>query len=344
MRHGLIFAIVAAALAAPSRPGSAGAMQPRPRATPHERRIPVGNATLYAREIGRGQPIIVLHGGPDFDHRYLLPEMDRFSDAFRLIYYDQRGRGRSGDGVNPDDVTMASEVSDLDQVRQHFQLPAAAILGHSWGAVLALEYALKYPERVSHLIIMNPAPASAQDARLLRAAYRQKLGSDLDRLMEVAATAGYREGDPDTVAAYYRIHFKIALHRPADFERVISRLRAGFTRDNILKGRAVEERLVSETWAVETYDLLPRLGGLKIPTLVLYGDAEFIPAEAATHIAHAIPRARMVTFKACGHFSYLECPAAVRKELGDFFRATRAPARDSQELPREGTIISVKTP
>ena len=57
--------------------------------------LPVENARLYYRAIGQGQPILLLHGGPDFDHNYFLPDMDRLSDSFRLIYYDQRGRGKS---------------------------------------------------------------------------------------------------------------------------------------------------------------------------------------------------------------------------------------------------------
>jgi len=61
--------------------------------TPRESRVPVGGAVLNAREIGKGTSVIVLHGGPDFDHSYLLPELDRLSDAFHLFYYDQRGRG-----------------------------------------------------------------------------------------------------------------------------------------------------------------------------------------------------------------------------------------------------------
>jgi proline iminopeptidase len=59
-------------------------------AAPLESRIPVGKASLYSREIGGGQPIIVLHGGPDFDHGYLLPDLARLADALRFIYYDQR--------------------------------------------------------------------------------------------------------------------------------------------------------------------------------------------------------------------------------------------------------------
>jgi proline iminopeptidase len=60
--------------------------------SPIESRIPVGSTSLYVRVVGKGPSVIVLHGGPDFDHRYLVPDLDRLGDAFRLIYYDQRGR------------------------------------------------------------------------------------------------------------------------------------------------------------------------------------------------------------------------------------------------------------
>jgi len=109
-----------------------------------EVRIPVGNASLYARVVGSGEPLIVLHGGPDFDHGYLLPDLDRLQDAFRLIYYDQRGRGQSADDVHATDASLASDLDDLDRVKQYFRLDAAALLGHSWGAVLAVEYALRH--------------------------------------------------------------------------------------------------------------------------------------------------------------------------------------------------------
>src|SRR5688572_22609042 len=130
--------------------------------------IPVEKAGLYYREIGQGQPIIVLHGGPSFDHNYLLPDMDRLSDSFRLIYYDQRGRGKSAGNVKPEDVTIESEIEDMESLRDYFQLASVALLGHSWGALLAMEYALRHPERVSHLILMNTAPASHDDFKLFR--------------------------------------------------------------------------------------------------------------------------------------------------------------------------------
>ena len=115
---------------------------------------------MYVRDVGRGLPIIIVHGGPDFDHEYLLPEMDQLARSFRLIYYDQRGRGRSSSGQAPEDISVTSETEDLDRIRAHFGFEAVAVLGHSWGGLLAMEYALRRRRRVSHLILLNTAPVS----------------------------------------------------------------------------------------------------------------------------------------------------------------------------------------
>lgn len=291
-----------------------------------ETRLAVAGASLYAREVGRGQPLVILHGGPDFDISYLLPDLDRLASTYRLIYYDQRGRGRSADGVSPEDVSLVSETDDLDTVRQHFQLETMTLVGHSWGSVLALEYALRHPLRVSHLILMNPAPASAADLSVFRKAYIEQLGADMDRQREIASGAAYKAGDPDAVAARYRIHFKYALARPADHEKLMAAMASGFARqgkDGIVRARAVEDRLMAETWLMEGYDLLPKIRTLTIPALVLTGDHDFIPLETAAHIAQAMPRARLVTLKDCGHFSYLECATDVRTAFDDFFRTAR---------------------
>src|SRR6266511_4389827 len=96
--------------------------------SPSEGHVLTDRARLYDRAIGEGRPIIVLHGGPDFDHHYLRPEMDRLAASFRLVYYDQRGRGRSAGHVQPEEVSIASEIEDLDAVRRHSGFASAALL------------------------------------------------------------------------------------------------------------------------------------------------------------------------------------------------------------------------
>jgi proline iminopeptidase len=248
--------------------------------------------------------------------------MDRLSDSFRLIYYDQRGRGKSAGQVQPEDVTLRSEVEDLEGLREYFHLESAAVLGHSWGGLLAMEYALRHPGRVSHLILMNTAPASHDDYLLLRQDRRRRAAADVEELKARSAGAGYQQGDPDTVAEYYRIHFRSALRRPQHLESVIKSLRSSFTQEWILKARQIEERLMHETWLSSEYNLLPRLEGLNIPTLVIHGDYDIIPVECVAHIAQAITGARFVLLRECGHFSYLERSNEVRKEIADFVHGT----------------------
>jgi len=286
-----------------------------------ESRVAVDNASLYARVAGRGQPMIVLHGGPDFDTAYLLPELDRLADAYRLIYYDQRGRGKSAEGVRPEEVTLASDLADVDAIRTHFQVDAPVLLGHSWGTVLALEYALRNPSRVSRLILMNPAPASASQLAVLRRSYVAQLGSEMERQREIMASPAYKAGDPDTVAARYRIHFKHALRQAVDYDKLMARMSAQFRAQGasgILKAWAVESRLYRDTWDRTDYDLLPKLRTLRTPVLVIAGEYDFIPPEIAAQIAGALPTATLATIKNCGHFSYLECGSEVRTAIDTF--------------------------
>ena len=326
MRIASIFATFAAVIMAAFLPHSVSTLQTISNSNPSESRIKVGSTSLYVRVIGKGQPVVVLHGGPDFDHSYLLPDLDRLKNDFLLIYYDQRGRGRSAENVEPEDVTLKSDLDDLDRVRQHFRRKSVVLLGHSWGTVLALEYALRHQTRVSHLILMNPAPASAADLAAFRKIYIEKIGADMDRQRAIVASAAYQVGNPLAVIARYRIHFKPALARADDYERLMATMQAAFTRqgsEGIVKARAVEDRLMRDTWEIPDYDLVPKLRSLRVPTLVIAGDHDFFPIDVAAHIADALPNGKLVTMKDCGHFAFLECPDEVRNALVGFFKRSR---------------------
>lgn len=273
-------------------------------------------ARLHLREIGHGRPMIVLHGGPDFDHEYLLPDLDRLADLARLVYYDQRGRGRSYSGEKPDDVSLSTDVADLDRVREWAEPGSVALLGHSWGTLLALEYALRHPARVSHLVLLNPAPASHVDLLAVRRHLTALRSADeMERMAELRSDPAYRAGELAADAEYHRIHFRPTVRRSGDLERIVGRLRRGFTREGIVAARAIEHRLYEETWLDERYDLLPRLGDVRSRTVVIRGEHDFIPIEVARHIADGIPDARLVDLPNSGHFAYVEQPDAVHAAI-----------------------------
>ncbi|HSB86804.1 MAG TPA: alpha/beta fold hydrolase [Ilumatobacteraceae bacterium] len=276
-------------------------------------------ARLYVRDVGDGLPIVVVHGGPDFDHEYLLPDLDCLTDAYRLVYYDQRGRGRSSEGIGPDDVTMRTEMEDLDAVRQSLGVDSIILLGHSWGGLLAMEYAIRSPRRVSHLVLMNTAPASCAGAALLRQELaRRRSPAESEAMASIVASDRFRAGDLAVDAEYYRIHFRSAFKQPGLLEQLLGRLRANFTEAGVVLARQIEDHLYAETWRRDEYDLTPQLARLPTPTLVIRGADDFVPGAIAGNIAQAIPRSRLVVLEDCGHFAFIERPEQVRVCLAEF--------------------------
>jgi proline iminopeptidase len=284
----------------------------------HEGYVPVPGAQLYFREIGTGSPFVILHGGPDFNHNYLLPDLDRLASAFRLIYYDQRGRGKSSRGVPPEAVDIDSEIDDLDKLRQHFGLDAVTVLGHSWGGLLAMEYATRHAGHVSHLILLNTAPASHADLLRFRQQRQKAEPTTLATMQKIAGTRGYAEGDIELDAEYYRAHFSKTLRRPDQLESIVRRLRSHFMPEDIVKARAIEDRLYAQTWLLPDYDVLARLRKLNVPTLIIHGDHDLVPLECAKNVADAVSGSRLVVLSDCGHFAFLERPAEVLDAIVEF--------------------------
>jgi proline iminopeptidase len=284
--------------------------------------IDVGSGRLMGRAVGQGPPLVVLHGGPDFDDGYVGDALDPLAAGHRLITYAQRGRGRSFDPAHPPPVVdMESEVADLDGVIAWAAAERVALVGHSWGCLLALEYALRHPHRISHLVLMNAAPISGDAANRLRvslaAAHTDAERAALPRLRDDAA---YLAGDLDADAAYHRIHFGGTVRDPDLLERIVDRLRAGFTPAAIVAARRIEQGLYESTWRRPGYDLEPQLRDLRIPTLVLHGEHDLVPVELVRPIAEAIPDARLVVLPGVGHFAFLERPDAVIGEIEPFLR------------------------
>ena len=118
----------------------------------------IRGVTLFERRIGSGPATVVLHGGPGAHHDYLLPGFDALATRRTLIYYDQRGGGRS---AVPREVPVGwrEQVADLEALRHAWGMDQLSLAGYSWGGLLALLYATEYPARVAQLALVSPAPA-----------------------------------------------------------------------------------------------------------------------------------------------------------------------------------------
>ena len=283
---------------------------------PTERFVEVPGGAVFTRSVGDGPPVVVVHGGPGIvDHSYLLPELDRLADVCRLVYYDQRGHGRSRGDPRPDEITVDRFLEDLELVCDALGLDSVTLLGHSWGTYLVMRFAIQRPGRVHRVVLMNTVPPSSVDQERYLA-YRGALTAPLaDTLTALRSSPAFAEGDPDLAADHLRLLMSVGIKRPADVERLNLR----FTRENVLRGRMIFQRLDEEAFA-GPFDLLPSLAGVTVPALVLHGDHDFVPLSAAERVAGALPDARLVVIPDCGHCAYLEAMDTVYAEVARFLR------------------------
>lgn len=268
--------------------------------------VRVPGAELFVRRVGAGPQVVVLHGGPGADHEYLRPGFDALADGRELIYYDQRGGGRS---PVPRDVPVGwtEQVADLEALRRHWALEQLTVVGYSWGGLLALLYGLEHPGRIGRLALVSPAPTWREARERFESVFaRRNLDPAFQEERRLLRESGLRERDP---AAFQQRIFELSV-APYFFDPARARELTPFR---------VVGRTQQEVWhSLGNYDLRPRLSELAgLPALVLHGEADPIPIDAARTAAellgaqfHAVPR--------CGHVPYVEAFETFRTVVGGF--------------------------
>jgi proline iminopeptidase len=275
----------------------------------------VPGAQLHVVTVGNGpRPIVLLHGGPGAGHEYLRPQMDRLlAPERRLVYYDQRGSGASSLAAGAPLPTADDHVADLEALRLHLGVERLALLGYSWGGLLASLYLLRHPSRVDRMALVSPAPLAASE----RAAFKERLAA-MGRRPEVdalrAALIAEEGGDPATQRAPRDRRARFALAVAGYF--VDPRLAVGLT------PFMVQQRVEESVWkSLGDFDLRPSLAALspRPPALVVHGEEDPIPVDGARATAEALG-APLVALPGCGHVPYVEAPDALFAALDPFFR------------------------
>lgn len=289
---------------------------PPPRADGFTRSTPV---PLYWAEYGDADapPLLVLHGGPGASHDYLLPQMLALAEEHRVVFYDQRGGGRSRSDEDREPVGWRDQVADVARVADELRLDPLWLVGYSWGGLLAMLYAIEaHAGRVApmpgRLALIDPAPVDrALREEFEREFARRQAGPLVAAMREELQASGLRERDPDA----YR-------HRA--FELSVAGYFADPRRARDLTPFRVTGRVQQSIWAsLGDYDLMPGLRELRIPAFVVHGRQDPIPLASSQAVASAL-NARCIVLEDCGHVPYVEQPAALFPPLLDFLKGSVA--------------------
>jgi proline iminopeptidase len=270
-----------------------------------------GTKLFYKIEGSGPQSLIVVHGGPGFSLESVRADFGRLARGRTVIYYDQRGNGRS-DLVDDDSrLALKHHIADLDAVRRHFGLEKLTLLGNSWGGLLISAYAAAHPERIERLILdASAAPDIAQlnettdemDKRV-----EERLSpSEFRRLVDVADPKSWLTAK-DPVAACRTLAVAIFRAYAFDWRRLPS------SRGSLCEGPTdvLRRRLVVNQTIVQSlgaYDLRPAVRDVTAPALVMHGVADVIPVRAAKDWAESFPNGRLLLMQRSGHLMHLEQP------------------------------------
>ena len=264
----------------------------------------VNGTQLYCTTMGKGPTLVILHGGPGLDHTYLLPQMAELARHFRLIFFDQRGAGRSTVELDTNSMTLQNFLRDVEGIRQSFHLGRMNLLGHSWGGLLAMFYAIQYPDHLNSLILVDPSPAtSALRDSSFRTMLARTAPQDSVARAEITGSEGFRKRDPAVMARFFRVLFRGSFYDRRLADSLTLTLPPDFPAQSVLYRHLARDPMV------QNYDLSAGLRMIRCSTLILAGDHDPVPAAAFQHIHREIRRSTLVIIPHCGHFPFIEAPS-----------------------------------
>jgi proline iminopeptidase len=303
---------LAALLPAWLLPGLLSAEAPQRSGTVHTTEVDLHYELLGAP--GSGIPVIAVNGGPGLSHAYMVQNdlWQRVAAHRLVVLYDQRGTGGSKHLQPKAPQTMDAQVADLDAIRAALKLDRIAIVGDSYGGMIAMAYAAAHPEHMSRLVLSD---SGAPSWKTLEHVLPQVF-PDLEE-QGAAEEKALAAKDPDAAAQAGLVnHMRMIFYSPQKRDEYIAHMGdLGFVP---AVSAAVQK-------ATADLDLTPKLAEFHFPTLVITGrfDMNVAPL-TAWRIAHAIPGAQIVFFEQSGHLPAYEEPDKYLRVLEVFLRGDQA--------------------
>lgn len=277
--------------------------------------LTVNGVDHYYRSVGEGEAFVVLHGGPGMYHDELYPFFLDFARSHRVIFYDQRGNGRSHLAA-PDSSNFNVEllVDDLDKLRSLWGIEKINLIGHSWGGLLAMYYAVEHPESMKRLITISSAPVNTE---LLIQCYENQISryteiewSDLQQLWE---SEKYMAGDPEVHNQAMRKAEGVLFYDKSKVDQWMAV--AAF--DSVTARNAVALNDLGRGMKLNIH-VQDRLSNIQCPTLIIHSKNDFIVPAAPQLAAELLANSELVVLDKSGHYPHVEVPEALFGAIDEF--------------------------
>jgi proline iminopeptidase len=283
-------------------------------------------ALIYYKVVGRGAPLMIVHGGPGASHDYFLPYLLPLMRSNKLVFIDERGGGKSSKCADPTQYTIANMVEDLEAVRQALGLGKISLLGHSFGGALVEAYAFKYQKNLSHLILGS---TFASTRELNEALARMKANmdpKDRERVNALEAAGLFGKGEIWEHGRYPEEYAKLAWGK-AYFPFVYDN-NPDPNDDPVSSNTSTAWDVYREMWGsdgefivdgnLKDVEYLDRLPQIKVPTLIIVGDHDESDPKMSREMHEKIAGSQLVVLPKSGHMTFVDQNEIFLKSVRDF--------------------------
>ena len=295
--------------------------------------VDANGVMIYYEILGRGEPLLILHGGPGASHDYFLPYLLPLAHHNKVIFIDERGSGRSQKLEDVSAYTIENMVEDVEAVRQSLDLGKINLLGHSYGGALAQAYALKYQQNLSHLIL-GSTWSSTKALNAVFVTMKEKMSPELRRRIDSLEAEGLFGHGKDYEKRRYTNEYLIAAWGEGYFPYLYQN-HPDPNYDPLAAGNMSWD-LYREMWGsdgefvvsgnLKSVEYTDRLSTIRVPTLILVGDHDECDPSLARTMQEKIPGAQLVFLPDSGHMTFVDQPDLFIKVVDVFLhRELRQP-------------------
>jgi proline iminopeptidase len=263
---------------------------------------------VYTKIFGHGEPLVFLHGGPGGEHRFFLPHLQELSENFTLIFYDQRGCGQS-EALSNGSYTLDGEVETLEELRETLGIQQLNLVGESWGTMLSLLYAAKYPDKVNKIFMTAAVGATMEGFLRFGVELENRLTAKQRQLLKDLSVQ-LEKGEVD-VKEIFKIIDPYYVYSPEVLTRRTT------TKSNAEVNSILGKEIISN------YDVSKDSDKLRnIPIIVAQGDHDILtPKILEDVLLNFIPHIKVRVIENCGHWSVIEQPKKLQVMIKDFFKS-----------------------
>ena len=283
-------------------------------------------ALIYYKAVGRGAPLVIVHGGPGASHDYFLPYLLPLMRTNRLIFIDERGSGRSSKLTDPKQYTIANMVEDLEAVRLGLGLGRISLLGHSFGGALVQAYALKYQKNLSHLILGSTFASTKELNEALARMKAEMNPKDRERVTVLEAAGLFGKGEVWEHGRYPEEYAKLAWGE--GYFPYLYQNRPDPNYDPLSSNTGTAWDVYREMWGSDgefvvdgnltDVEYVDRLSEIKVPTLIIVGDHDESDPRMSKEMHEKIAGSQLVILPNSGHMTFVDQTEQFLKTVREF--------------------------